>query len=375
MRVTASKFSNVLSTGHCKYLIEPHRKFNPTTAMKWGINNEGKALAAYAKKIGLNEEDINRPGLILHPCGYIGGSPDGYIPKKGKLVEVKCPYKYKDSPSVDYIIDNEKFYLRRNKHTGRVQLDMSHPQGRNYWHQIQGCMCLTHVHKIDLVIWINNDVQHFEFEFEKNWAIHNLPILHEAWITATNVPRYIVDHQLPMVSSVFFLLRYTNMTSNNLSATRQDSFNWPQEHDIMDAIMANIPTNIEGDKWPNYWEEKKYSTINNFKELTPKEVYILIRHPIEKATKEKKDKEKVSYLVELLGIDHTTGKVWKQIRRYWGPGGVMHQLKEDPKLTTPCKLLYHGFNETGQQKFHELTLTNFSSEDDYLWPHILKVCL
>ncbi|KAJ8913949.1 hypothetical protein NQ315_015186 [Exocentrus adspersus] len=40
--------------------------------------------------------DMEKAGFVLHPCGFIGASPDGFLSDGQGLVEVKCPYRLKD---------------------------------------------------------------------------------------------------------------------------------------------------------------------------------------------------------------------------------------------------------------------------------------
>jgi hypothetical protein len=63
-----------------------------SVAMKWGRDNEPRALGTLELQLGIEIED---PGLIFHPeMPFVAGTPDGVFLRDGKRVslQIKCPY-------------------------------------------------------------------------------------------------------------------------------------------------------------------------------------------------------------------------------------------------------------------------------------------
>jgi len=56
-----------------------------SSEMKEGIKREPEARMVYAME---NETEVYVPGLLLHPCGKYGGSPDGLVGTDG-VIEIK----------------------------------------------------------------------------------------------------------------------------------------------------------------------------------------------------------------------------------------------------------------------------------------------
>ena len=91
-------------------------------------------------------------GLWLAPCGLIGGSPDGVV-SETKLIEVKCPYSAR-STSLAAMAKEKTFFLSVSSSSpANLSLDLSTESGWNYFHQIQGNLCLTGREVCDLVAW------------------------------------------------------------------------------------------------------------------------------------------------------------------------------------------------------------------------------
>ena len=60
--------------------------------MKWGIEHEPQAKAAYERHIGEMVEEV---GFVMHDDLMIGCSPDGLVRSAG-MVEIKCPVSGRD---------------------------------------------------------------------------------------------------------------------------------------------------------------------------------------------------------------------------------------------------------------------------------------
>ena len=100
----STKSENIISrlTGQGKPL--------ENNAVHWGIKQEtiakkrDKAYMKLKKKQNVNVEDM---GLVLcAQCSYIGASPDGLVKSDTNmyLLEVKCPYKWRQSTILEDIM-------------------------------------------------------------------------------------------------------------------------------------------------------------------------------------------------------------------------------------------------------------------------------
>jgi hypothetical protein len=100
-----------------------------TSAMMYGKNTEKLAFECYKKE----EPDVKISGLCINPklC-WLGGSPDGIVVNKSKVLEIKCPVKFSKE---DVTFEKVSFfakppgstqYFLKKKHVyyGQVQLNM-----------------------------------------------------------------------------------------------------------------------------------------------------------------------------------------------------------------------------------------------------------
>lgn len=102
-KVTASRMGDLMATtksgygaGRGNYMAEliaerltgkPAERFQ-NEAMKWGVEKEAEANAAY---VFFKDVQIESVGFIVHPTiADSGASPDGYVAADG-MVEIKCP--------------------------------------------------------------------------------------------------------------------------------------------------------------------------------------------------------------------------------------------------------------------------------------------
>ena len=108
-RLTVSKFGIVLKAcrrnsfpaGLFKSLFEQYN-VSGVKAVTWGMENEQKAVDDYIASYGLLEE----VGLCLHPSGTVAATPDRLEGSDG-IVEIKCPYAYKNATIHDYLEDSK----------------------------------------------------------------------------------------------------------------------------------------------------------------------------------------------------------------------------------------------------------------------------
>uniref|UniRef100_A0A1X7UVF1 PHD-type domain-containing protein n=1 Tax=Amphimedon queenslandica TaxID=400682 RepID=A0A1X7UVF1_AMPQE len=94
---------------------------------------------------------VQSSGLVMYPSyPFVGASPDGLTQCQccGKgLLEIKCPFKYKDiSPISVEALNDRNCFLERDT-TGTIHLSSSHA----YYHQVQGQMMVKQLPFCDFV--------------------------------------------------------------------------------------------------------------------------------------------------------------------------------------------------------------------------------
>jgi putative phage-type endonuclease len=116
-KVTASKIADVMATGksgeaadrknyRAQIVAEiltgkPQDSVFMNDAMKWGVENEPFARAAYEVA---TETMVDQVGLVLHPnMDRAAASPDGLVGKVG-LVEIKCP---NTATHIEYLLSGQ----------------------------------------------------------------------------------------------------------------------------------------------------------------------------------------------------------------------------------------------------------------------------
>lgn len=161
-------------------IIEP-RHFT-STATDWGKANESVALQQYEthlKAKGSLELTVCRAGFVVcetHP--FLGASPDSYVYDPSRqhhygLVEVKCPYKYKDI-RVAEACSNTDFCAELIESTNKIRLKRSHP----YYSQVQGQMAITERKWCDFLVYTTKDFAVDTIDFDEDfWKQKLLPAL------------------------------------------------------------------------------------------------------------------------------------------------------------------------------------------------------
>ena len=158
-RITASVAHRVIHTNQdqpapsvIKTICHPDTGTLNTPAVSWGREKEPIAYKAYKDIVSpLHTECvIKETGLrICVDKPFIGASPDGIVTCEchgDGVIEIKCPYKFKDS-SVSEMIASEGFYL-----SDTHQLKRTHP----YFTQVQQQMYVFGCEYCHFVVWSNN---------------------------------------------------------------------------------------------------------------------------------------------------------------------------------------------------------------------------
>lgn len=165
-RITASNFGRVCNRNF-RVLYPPSlRKMilgdygHPISdAINWGCEHENAALEAYQQRTAI---EVDVCGLFLSiEFPFLGATPDGLMyTGLGMIavVEVKCPYKHRNSTIIDACKDS-KFCLTISD-LGEPRLKRNH----DYYYQIIGQLGITGAEYCDFVVWTLLDM-HIERVF------------------------------------------------------------------------------------------------------------------------------------------------------------------------------------------------------------------
>lgn len=121
-------------------------------------------------------------GLVVNPAyPYLGASPHGKVLDKSVsepfgLIEIKCPYKYRNS-TPDEASRNQDFCLE--KHNNILQLKRNHA----YYQQVQGQLAICGLTWCDFIVYTSQGIHVERIQFDPHfWAIEMLPRLAEFYI-------------------------------------------------------------------------------------------------------------------------------------------------------------------------------------------------
>lgn len=159
-RITASKFAAVKRARSqtppmslVKQIMgEVNFDSSKVPALQWGILNEPKACKDYIEKVNKEHE-----GFYFQPAGlfintelpHLGASPDGLVSCKccGEgLIEIKCPYKYRDRHPAT--VADKEFCLQPMSNG-----DLCLSRGHNYYVQVQGQLAICNREYSDFICW------------------------------------------------------------------------------------------------------------------------------------------------------------------------------------------------------------------------------
>jgi len=117
--------------------------------IQWGCDNEGDAISSYKSK------SHSECGIFLSTdYPYLSTSPDGIIPLSASsfgLIEVKCPFKHKNSKIAEACVDSSFCLAYVND---GFQLKRTH----NYYYQVTGQLALTGAQFCDFIVWTEVDM-------------------------------------------------------------------------------------------------------------------------------------------------------------------------------------------------------------------------
>ncbi|KAL1425462.1 hypothetical protein MTO96_003539 [Rhipicephalus appendiculatus] len=152
LRLTAYNFHAVCTrkdSTPCDALVKRllYRKSFSTFATEHGKQHERVALQLYATE----------KGTVVHPCGlfvdlkdgYLAASPDGLV-GTGRIVEVKCPLKYKEQEP----LEAARNFSEKKRRDGAPLLSRSH----SYFYQVQGQLHITRRIICDFVVYTTKGI-------------------------------------------------------------------------------------------------------------------------------------------------------------------------------------------------------------------------
>ena len=112
------------------------------SSIQHGKQNKAVAKTLYAKKMQKNVHanfSVYHSGLVINPsCPYLGASPDGKVfdptsTNRLGLLEIKCPYKWRNS-SMEVACEDPKFFCHVVNRVPQLKSDGT----ELYYFQVQG---------------------------------------------------------------------------------------------------------------------------------------------------------------------------------------------------------------------------------------------
>lgn len=172
LRLTSSKFGMVIDACHrnkypnslMKNLLEGYN-LQRVLAVQWGKDNEQTALQKFME---VSHLAVVPTGMWIDESGILAASPDGLIGNDAVL-EIKCPYKYREASLKTGVQDKKYLYYYEN---GKIIIQKQHA----YYHQVQGQLYLTNRERCYFFIWTPNEREIFIINKDPSWEC-NIDIL------------------------------------------------------------------------------------------------------------------------------------------------------------------------------------------------------
>lgn len=142
-------------------------------AIQWGRTHEKDALDHLKCNYNLN---VRPTGVWLTNSGLLGASPDGLIDEEEAIVEVKCPYSFRNDQLSEKLKNFNKYIIFYDDE-GNLILNTSH----NYYHQIQGALHILKKKKCYLCIYTLKETIVTIVDLDDSWK-ENLSILENFYI-------------------------------------------------------------------------------------------------------------------------------------------------------------------------------------------------
>ena len=125
---------------------------------------------------------------------FFGASPDGILSctccSDTVLLEVKCPYKYRNEVPTSTIPLSDREYCLKRSPTGDIHLSGTH----RYFYQVQGQLALCNVNYCDFVCWTSKGI--FVERIEKDISFTSTLLSHlQLFLTKYLLPE-LLTHNL-----------------------------------------------------------------------------------------------------------------------------------------------------------------------------------
>ena len=185
-RITASNFGLISKRQRNHLSLTKQLLYKGSTGLSvpslmWGQQHEADALEVYKQSLG-EEFSMERGGIFISlDHGFLGASPDALVKDRDgitvKLVEVKCPYKARQTTVCDMCRDGS-FYCSLDSNS-QPKLKDSH----EYYFQVQGQMAVSNIHVCDFVVWTPMECTIECIQFDKQfWSEKCYPFLQKFYI-------------------------------------------------------------------------------------------------------------------------------------------------------------------------------------------------
>lgn len=136
--------------------LYPRNSLDGIKAIMYGRNNEQRAIRNFELLSGLK---VEKTGIWLDESGILGASPDGLVGLNA-VVEVKCPYKWRNERNLCKVLniakeqkakDKDKFVIYFENEQWHCNTD------HEYYAQIQAQLAFTRRAEWYLVVFIDKD--------------------------------------------------------------------------------------------------------------------------------------------------------------------------------------------------------------------------
>lgn len=168
LRLTASNFGEILDVYRLKKKNVPpsllkklHSPPNLTKVKSamWGREHEPVALKAFTDASRL---PVEKTGIWLHECGFLGASPDGLL--DDAVIEVKCSWRYRKDDLKVVLRDNRDYFMWNDG------IDWFVNTNHWYYDQIMGQMLFSRREKCHFIAWTTKGYVVLPITYDKNWT-------------------------------------------------------------------------------------------------------------------------------------------------------------------------------------------------------------
>lgn len=184
-RLTSSEFGKIINrrilpTPSFVKSLFSEQNLQAVPSISHGVRNESLARSLYVKKLKKrlgHDIEVYACGFVVNPgLPFLGASPDGKVLDKSErdpfgLLEIKCPFKFRNSNIKDAALSSE-FCLAYV--ADEIKLKRNH----NYFYQVQGQMAISGIKWCDFVVYTFESIFVERIAFDETlWCNNMLPSL------------------------------------------------------------------------------------------------------------------------------------------------------------------------------------------------------